>query len=147
MKIIPARVRQPLSMQALLPRFAGRVLLVEDNAVNAIVARMTLEGLGVDVEVACDGVEALDRLRAENFDLVLMDIHMPRMDGYTAARAWRAEEAHARRARVPIVALTANALPDDRQRSLDVGMDEHVSKPYTNADLATIMLRYLPLAS
>jgi CheY-like chemotaxis protein len=134
-------------MQALLPRFAGRVLLVEDNAVNAIVARTTLEGLGVDVEVACDGVEALDRLRSEPFDLVLMDIHMPRMDGYTAARTWRAEEANARRARVPIVALTANALPVDRQKSLDVGMDEHVSKPYTNADLATIMLRYLPLAS
>ncbi|MDL1863119.1 response regulator, partial [Betaproteobacteria bacterium PRO7] len=99
------------------------------------------------VEVAYDGVEALDRLRAENFDLVLMDIHMPRMDGYTAARTWRTEEANARRARVPIVALTANSLPDDRQKSLDVGMDEHVSKPYTNADLATIMLRYLPLAS
>lgn len=134
-------------MQALPPQFAGRVLLVEDNPVNAIVARTTLEGLGVDVEVACDGVEALDRLRGENFDLVLMDIHMPRMDGYTAARTWRTEEANARRARVPIVALTANSLPDDRQKSLDVGMDEHVSKPYTKADLATIMLRYLPLAS
>lgn len=133
-------------MQALLPRFAGRVLLVEDNAVNAIVARTTLERLGVNVEIACDGVEALDRLRAERFDLVLMDIQMPRMDGHTAARAWRTEEANARRARVPIVALTANSLPDDRQKSLDVGMDEHVSKPYTNADLATIMLRYLPLA-
>lgn len=134
-------------MQAFQPQFAGRVLLVEDNPVNAIVARTTLEGLGVDVEVAYDGVEALDWLRAERFDLVLMDIHMPRMDGYTAARTWRTEEANARRARVPIVALTANSLPDDRQKSLDVGMDEHVSKPYTNADLATIMLRYLPLAS
>lgn len=134
-------------MQALLPHFAGRVLLVEDNPVNAVVARTMLEGLGVAVEVAYDGVEALDRLRAEHFDLVLMDIHMPRMDGYTAARTWRTEEANARRARVPIVALTANSLPDDRQKSLDVGMDEHVSKPYTNADLATIMLRYLPLAS
>lgn len=134
-------------MQAFLPRFAGRVLLVEDNAVNAIVARTTLEELGVDVEVACDGFEALDRLRAGGFDLVLMDIQMPRMDGYTATRTWRAEEANGGRARVPIVALTANALPDDRRRSLDVGMDEHVSKPYTNADLATIMLRYLPLAS
>lgn len=134
-------------MQAYLPRFVGRVLLVEDNAVNAIVARTTLEGLGVAVEIAYDGVEALDRLRAEAFDLVLMDIQMPNMDGYTAARTWRAEEASAHRSRVPIVALTANALPSDRQKSLDVGMDEHVSKPYTNADLATIMLRYLPLAS
>lgn len=134
-------------MQAFLPRFAGRVLLVEDNPVNAVVARTTLEGLGVDVEIACDGVEALDRLRAERFDLVLMDIQMPRMDGYAAARTWRTEEANARRARVPIVALTANSLPDDRQKSLDVGMDEHVSKPYTNADLAAIMLRYLPLVS
>jgi CheY-like chemotaxis protein len=76
-----------------------------------------------------------------------MDIQMPRMDGYTAARTWRAEEASAHRSRVPIVALTANSLPDDRQRSLDVGMDEHVSKPYTNADLATIMLRYLRVLS
>lgn len=134
-------------MQALLPRFAGRVLLVEDDPVNAIVARTSLERLGVAAEVACDGLEALDRLRAERFDLVLMDIQMPRMDGLTAARAWRTEEASARRARVPIVALTANSLPDDRRKSLDVGMDEHVSKPYTNADLATIMLRYLPLAS
>ncbi len=134
-------------MQALLPQFAGRVLLVEDNPVNAVVARTTLEGLGVDVEVACDGFEALERLRAEVFDLVLMDIHMPRMDGYTAARTWRTEEANARRPRVPIVALTANSLPDDRKKSLAVGMDEHVSKPYTNADLASIMLRYLPLAS
>jgi CheY-like chemotaxis protein len=133
-------------MLSYLPRFDGRVLLVEDNPVNALVARTTLEELGVQVEVAGDGLEALELLRADAFDLVLMDIQMPRMDGYTAAQTWRAEEAAAGRVRTPIVALTANALAADRKKSLEVGMDEHISKPYSNADLAAILLHYLKLS-
>jgi two-component system sensor histidine kinase/response regulator len=104
-----------------------RVLLVEDNAINQEVARELLERAGVIVEVAVNGVQALERVAAQHYDAVLMDVQMPVMDGLEATRRIRALPGTA--ARVPIIAMTANAMAEDRQRCLDAGMDEHLGKP------------------
>lgn len=125
-------------------RFQGRVLLVEDNAVNRLVAQTQLEEMGIDVCCATDGGEALAHLESERFDLVLMDRQLPTLDGLEAARRWRAHESAAGLARTPIVAVTAFALADDRASSLAAGMDEHLSKPYRGTDLAGLLARFLP---
>jgi PAS domain S-box-containing protein len=103
-----------------------RVLLAEDNSVNARLARHLLEKAGCSVDVAGNGLEVIDLTRRIRFDLVLMDCHMPEMDGLEATRAIRsAEEGR----RIPIVALTASALAEDREQALDAGMDDYLTKP------------------
>jgi CheY-like chemotaxis protein len=116
-------------------RFAGRgrrVLLVEDNEFNQDVARELLEGEGLVVDVAGNGRQALAALEGRTYDLVLMDMQMPVMDGITATRAIRAEP---RFAGLPIVAMTANALPAERQACLEAGMNDFVTKPVMPEDL------------
>ncbi len=130
-------------MNAPVRRFRGRVLLVEDNPVNRLVARTLLQNMGLDPVCAVDGAEALDHLDGENFDLVLMDCQLPGLDGYEVTRRWRQQERTAGREPTPIVALTANALPEDRARSLASGMDDHVAKPYRSDALAEVLARYL----
>lgn len=117
-----------------------RILVVDDNDVNAMVARAMLERLGAQAEVAEDGQQALDALTAGHFDAVLMDCQMPRLDGFEATRRWRQAEAGAR---LPIVGLTAFAGEDDRRACLDAGMDGHLSKPYLLADLVAALDRHL----
>lgn len=117
-----------------------RVLLVEDNPVNQEVARLQLERLGATVEVAADGQEALEALDRGRFALVLMDCQMPRMDGYTATRAIRRRPDGAS---LPIVALTANAMLGDRERCLQAGMDDYLSKPVRQSDLAGVIQRWV----
>jgi len=127
-------------------RFAGvRVLIVEDNPVNMLVVRAMLDRLGVAITAATDGEAALRELRSAAFDLVLMDCHMPRMDGYEAVRHWRAEESAAGRTRMPIVALTANAMAGDAEASLAAGFDDHIGKPFTRAQLAAAVERWAPV--
>jgi signal transduction histidine kinase/CheY-like chemotaxis protein len=109
------------------PLHGMRVLLVEDNATNQRVAQRMLERAGCVVTLASNGIEAVERFRAETFDVVFMDCQMPVMDGYEATRAIRALEAEP--ARTPIIALTANAMEGDRERCLACGMDDFVSKP------------------
>jgi CheY-like chemotaxis protein len=120
------------------------VLLAEDNEVNAMVAQAQLAALGLAVTLAPDGEVAATRAAAERFDLILMDCQMPRLDGFTATARIRAAERDAQRDRTPIVALTANAMPDDRERSLAAGMDDHLAKPYREADLVAVLQRHLP---
>jgi PAS domain S-box-containing protein len=128
-----------------LPSLAGlRVLLVEDNEVNAIVVTRLLQKLGVSVERAGDGREALDRLEAQLPDVVLMDCHMPTMDGFDATRALRAREAEQQGPRLPVIALTAGALDEDRQRCQEAGMDDFMTKPVDPLALATALARYAP---
>ena len=105
-----------------------RVLLVEDNPVNQRVAQRTIEKLGYAVSVAADGNEALDVLETARFDLVLMDCQMPVLDGFETTREIRRREGVSRR--TPIVAMTANALSGDRERCIDAGMDDYLSKPF-----------------
>lgn len=125
------------------PALQGRVLLVEDNPVNRLIAAEMLKSFGLDVVEAEDGQQALARIDGQHFDLVLMDIQMPVLDGYAATQRIREREARLRTARVPIVALTANAFDEDAALSLAAGMDAHLSKPYTREQLRALLAQWL----
>src|SRR5262249_34419929 len=112
--------------------------VAEDNPVNRKLAVRILESAGHAVVCAQDGQEAVDILAGERFDIVLMDVQMPRMDGFEAAREIRKLVA-ALRIRTPIVALTANAMKGDRERCLNAGMDSYVSKPLRSVELLSVM--------
>ena len=122
---------------------SARILLVEDNEVNRLIAREMLESLGVEVVDARDGSEALAVLTSTGFDLVLMDCEMPVMNGYETASAIRLRERRAGDARIPIVALTANAFEEDVTRAVASGMDAHLAKPYTRAQLKETLQAWL----
>ncbi len=124
-------------------RFSGLVLLVEDNPINQLVASEMLQLLGVEVVCAYDGMEALESMRGRRFDLVLMDIQMPRMDGLDTTREIRRREQHSSDAATPVVALTANASDDDRQRCLAAGMNDFLAKPVKTEQIAAVLSRYL----
>ncbi|MFO1330313.1 MAG: response regulator [Rubrivivax sp.] len=125
--------------------FRARVLLAEDNGVNQVVARNMLKHLGCEFEIVPNGQEALAAARRGGFDLVLMDCQMPVMDGYDASRAIRQfEDGLSEPTRIPIVALTANALVGDAETCLAAGMDDHLAKPYTRKQLAAVLARWLP---
>ncbi len=116
-----------------------RILLVEDNPVNQRVAIRMLERMGHRVDLAANGRQALDALAAKTYDLVFTDIQMPEMDGYELAAAVRGHEPPGRR--LPIVAMTAHALSEDRERCLAAGMDDYISKPVRSEDLAAAIGR------
>ncbi len=117
-----------------------RVLVAEDNAVNQEVVRRLLEGMGHEVALATNGRRAVDLTRSRAFDLVLMDLQMPEMDGYEAAGTIRvAERASGGRRRLPIVALTASATTGERERCRRVGMDEVLSKPVRQPELERVL--------
>ena len=119
--------------------FTGkRVLLAEDNRMNQMIATTLLNDSGLDVEIACDGAEAVEKMKASPagyYDIILMDIQMPNMDGYEAAKQIRALT-DARKAGIPIVAVTANAFEEDRKTAMEAGMNGHLAKPY---DIPAIM--------
>ncbi|WP_199730858.1 hybrid sensor histidine kinase/response regulator [Luteimonas sp. 100069] len=120
-----------------------RVLLVEDNPVNLMVGQRLLSVLGITCDTASNGEAALLRLTASRYDIVLMDCQMPVMDGYTATRRWREHEAAGRVARrLPIIAMTANAMAGDRQKCLDAGMDDYLAKPVTRNELERCIHRW-----
>jgi two-component system sensor histidine kinase/response regulator len=125
--------------------FPGKkVLLVEDNPVNQRVAKRILAKLGVEVTIASNGAEALERVGASSFDAVLMDCQMPVMDGFTASRRIREAEAQrGDRKRLPIIALTANVMSEDRENCIAAGMDAHLGKPIDPGVLAGYLERYL----
>jgi len=130
----------------------SRILLAEDNAVNQLLARELLVRAGHEVHVVDNGRAALEAFRQGGFDLVLMDVQMPVMDGYEAARAIRAQESKYRAAMqlrrpIAIVALTANAIKGDRERCLDAGMNDYLSKPIVPELLVEMLARYLPEAT
>jgi two-component system, sensor histidine kinase and response regulator len=130
--------------QADLPRINARVLLAEDNGVNQVVARNMLKALGCDYDIVPNGAEALQALQQQRYDLVLMDCQMPVMDGYAATRAIREREMRKGLDRMPVVALTANALVGDADTCLAAGMDDHLAKPYTRRLLCAMLERWLP---
>jgi CheY-like chemotaxis protein len=119
----------------------ARLLVTEDNAVNQRVAIAILRKLGFCADVANNGLEAVAMIRAQPYDLVFMDCQMPEMDGFQATRAIRELEGGDRR--VPILAMTANAMQGDRERCLEAGMDDYISKPITIVDLKGALHRWL----
>jgi CheY-like chemotaxis protein len=134
---LPAPVRE-----AAPPALAGaRVLLAEDNLVNQRVAMAILKKLGLAPDLACNGLEACAAAKAGPYDLILMDCQMPEMDGFEATRRIREQEGGARR--VPILAMTANAMAGDRERCLEAGMDDYLAKPIAILDLKEALLRWL----
>ncbi len=124
-------------------RSALRVLVAEDSKANQLVAVGMLEKMGHSVRLASDGAEAIAAVEAEPFDLILMDVRMPEVDGFQAAAAIRTLEA-ARGTRTPIVAVTAHAVTGDRERCLAAGMDAYLSKPLRRQELARIIDDVLP---
>ncbi|HET8870209.1 MAG TPA: ATP-binding protein [Aquabacterium sp.] len=122
---------------------ARRVLLVEDNPINALVAEASLRQLGMDVQVVDDGSKAVEWLNTQTVDLVLMDCIMPDMDGYEATRLIRLREAERGWPRLPIVALTATVDELERQKCLAVGMDGHLSKPFAPEELRAVLRCHL----
>ncbi|MEO5733716.1 MAG: ATP-binding protein [Rubrivivax sp.] len=121
----------------------GTVLLVEDNIVNRMIGAEMLSSFGVEVMEAEDGAQALQMLESQRVDLILMDIQMPVLDGYSATRQIRDREAKLRLPRVPVVALTANAFDDDAAQSMAAGMDGHLAKPYSRLQLSELLQRWL----
>jgi CheY-like chemotaxis protein/HPt (histidine-containing phosphotransfer) domain-containing protein len=124
-------------------QLAGHVLLAEDNPVNQAVATGMLEAIGISVDIAVNGREAIDRLAAAHYDLVLMDCHMPELDGFAATAEIRRRE-RGGRSHLPIVALTANALDGDREICIASGMDDYLAKPFTREQLALTLAHWLP---
>jgi CheY-like chemotaxis protein/HPt (histidine-containing phosphotransfer) domain-containing protein len=117
-------------------RRSERILMVEDNVTNQKVAMAMLQKLGWRADVAENGLEAVRALRNIPYDLVLMDCQMPEMDGFTATRLIRAQSSGVRNPRVPVVAMTANAMQGDRERCLAAGMDDYIAKPIQAEELA-----------
>jgi two-component system, sensor histidine kinase len=122
---------------------SGTVLLVEDNIVNRMIGAEMLKSFGLQVLEAEDGAMALTMMEHQRVDLVLMDIQMPVLDGYAATRQARAREHSLRQPRIPIVALTANAFEEDAAQAMAAGMDAHLAKPYSRAQLAELLRRWL----
>jgi CheY-like chemotaxis protein/HPt (histidine-containing phosphotransfer) domain-containing protein len=125
----------------------GRILLAEDNLVNQEVAIAMLQKIGVSTKVASNGQEALSILAEGSFDLVLMDCQMPVMDGFETTEKIRAHEQATGASRIPIVALTANAIVGDRELCLERGMDDYLSKPFTSEQLYRVLAQWLPQQS
>jgi signal transduction histidine kinase/ActR/RegA family two-component response regulator len=131
----------PTALDAEEDAIAARVLLAEDDSVNQLVVETMLAKLGCAVKVVADGEAACEATELCRYDLILMDLHMPRMDGYEATRRIREDERLNGRY-TPIVALTADALAGDRQRCIDAGMDDFVTKPISTTVLAAVVERW-----
>jgi polar amino acid transport system substrate-binding protein len=121
-------------------RLSGSVLLVEDNEINQQVARELLENMGIEVEIANNGRLALEALDSRSYDLVLMDLQMPEMDGYEATRRIRANKQYEH---LPLIAMTAHAMASEREHCLAVGMNEHIPKPIDPSHLFNVLSRWL----
>ncbi|MBF0185759.1 MAG: response regulator [Magnetococcales bacterium] len=120
-----------------------KVLVAEDNIVNQKLFQIILKGLGVTVTTVANGQEALRCLREGRYQLVLMDCHMPEMDGLEACETFRRYEREQKLAHTPVVAVTANAMSGEKERCLAAGMDDYLTKPIAKGDLQTLLLRYL----
>ena len=131
---------QQFDMETLRPVQGAEILLVEDNEINQQVASEILEQAGFYVDIANHGQEALDMLESKAYDCVLMDVQMPVMDGYTATRKIRE---NSRYRDLPVLAMTANATLEDRERSLEAGMNEHIAKPIRPQILFEALLKWI----
>ena len=135
---------QPRQAASRATTVATEVLLAEDNVVNQVVATRMLERLGCNVTLAVDGAKAVELASQRAFDVILMDCHMPNMDGFAATAAIRAmEKTDAGGTRRVIVAQTANAMEGDRETCLAASMDDYITKPYTLETLEGVLKRWV----
>ena len=136
----------PNPMSASEPRLTGQVLIAEDNRVNQMIVTAMLQNLGLTTQTVDNGQQALDTMMAdaERIDAILMDVQMPILDGYAATEQIRAWEREQQRPPTPIIALTADAFPEDRERCLQAGMDAYLAKPVDLAVLKTTLAQYVP---
>jgi two-component system sensor histidine kinase/response regulator len=140
----PRLAAAPVERQPVQSFQGRRILLVEDNPVNQRIARRALQKLAAEVTIANNGAEALERIAETAFDAVLMDCQMPVMDGFTATRRIREREARdGSGVRLPIIALSANVMSEDRDNCMAAGMDAHLGKPLEPTQLADCLGRYL----
>jgi hypothetical protein len=140
----PSKIDRPAEPPAPAPTLRmANVLLVEDNEINQRVATRLLQRLGLEPQIAANGVEALVALERSHYDLVLMDLQMPEMDGLEASIELRRREAGSGE-HIPIIAMTANVLPEDRRAALSAGMNDYLAKPVTLAELQRVLQRWLP---
>jgi len=124
-------------------RYHQCILIVEDNPVNQIVTRTILEKNALQSEVVSSGLAALEALRKKDYALVLMDCQMPEMDGYDATLVIRNPNSGVRNPRIPIIAMTAHAFPDEKQKCMDSGMDDFISKPVNPKTMVEMINRWL----
>lgn len=141
--LAPAEVLDEVKIHADAP-LRGHLLLVEDNRINQLVASRMLDKLGLTYDIANHGGESLEKLEQRDYDLILMDMEMPQMDGPAATVRIRALEATSGKTHIPVIAMTANALDEDRDRCLASGMDDHMAKPVEMARLIEILRKWLP---
>jgi len=142
----PAPAESTVEPPAVVARSGCRVLLAEDNLINQDVAKAMLEVIGARTTVVSDGRQVLEALAREPFDLILMDCQMPGMDGYEATARVRERE-RAGGGRIPIIALTANAVAGDAEHCIAAGMDDYLSKPFSQRELAELVTRWAPQAA
>jgi CheY-like chemotaxis protein/HPt (histidine-containing phosphotransfer) domain-containing protein len=127
-----------------LPQYEARVLVVDDNGTNQMVAKGMLTKFGIQVDLASNGEEALHALKQLHYDLVFMDCQMPVMDGYEATRCIRGPKSGVCDRAVPIVAMTANAMQGDREKCLSAGMNDYIVKPVEPHNLKMALKQWLP---
>ena len=152
LRSVPAALSAPVPQPAPSALIPGhwpslRVLLAEDNLINQKVAAGFLRNMGLPVDVVADGRKAVDAMATTAYDLVLMDMQMPGMDGLEATRLIRAAHTGASHLRLPIIAMTANAMQKDREKCLEAGMDDYLVKPVAPESLAHMLERWLPTPS
>ena len=125
-------------------QYQARVLIVDDSEVNQFILMETIKTFGIDAVAVGSGAEAIAALKEEQFDLVVMDIQMPKMSGIEAtARIRKLEQATTCKQAIPIIAFSANAMQGDRERFLQAGMDDYLSKPMQVAVLAAVLQKWL----
>jgi CheY-like chemotaxis protein len=135
-------VTKPLIPDGLERLKDGLILLVEDNDINQLVATEMLKSLGMRVSIANNGYEALEMISKESFKAVLMDVQMPGLDGYQVTERLRADTRFTY-GQLPVIAMTANAMAEDREKAIKAGMNDYVSKPVNITDLALALLRWV----
>ncbi len=135
-------IQENITEDYVVEPYHGLILLVEDNIVNQKVALKMLEKLGYSTDLANDGMKAIEMSSLKHYDLILMDVQMPRLDGYEATDKIRASEKNG--VHVPIIAMTANAMSSDRQKCLETGMDDYLSKPVKINVLSEMLKKWLP---
>lgn len=131
-------------MNKLTADFKGKKALVADDyAINLELTKELMELMGCNVDIAEDGAQTIDKYNSNDYDVIMMDVQMPEMDGYQVTKAIRKIEESKEKRYTPIIAMTANALPGDDKKCLDAGMDDYISKPVKGEYLQKILTKYL----